>query len=368
MERACTRSRVCLINLAILSRLALIKTAIEQRGADILKAYFPALKDIDANLVALYSRSLKTVTEGYEEAKKYPGLCSPDFEIYHDEQGSSGVDGVLKRDDVTAVVVSLPTTVQPTVVLKALAAGKHVLMEKPLAKDIQTSEMLISEYEKTYRPKGLILAVAEQFRYDAGHDKIRDTIASGDIGALTAVHLRLWQLVVPGNKWYETEWRKTPEYQGGFLLDGGVHFVALLRHATSDEIVETASFAKQTLDHLPPLDTVHAALRFKKGALGTLSISFASAKTDYSCVFIGDKGSITVAGEAKGLKVHVQDAAEKTLFDEVVESNDTYKTLFAAFLNSAETGKEDPRGSPRQALADVAVVESICNRGGSVDK
>lgn len=99
------------------------------------------------------------------------------------------------------------------------------VMEKPIAKDVQDSQALIAEYEAKFQAKGLILSIMEQFRFDEGHDEARQKVTDGTIGNLTAVHARIWQKVSPGNKWYETEWRKKPEYQGGFLLDGGVHFV-----------------------------------------------------------------------------------------------------------------------------------------------
>lgn len=334
--------------------------------ADISVAYFPPLHAIGASLVAVYSRSLKTATECFDEAKKLPGLVSPAIGIYSDEQPDHGIDGLLRRDDVNAVIISLPTLIQPAMALKALAAGKHVLMEKPLAKDVEESEALIAEYEVKYKSKGLILSVAEQFRYDAGHEKARQIVSSGVIGELSTAHARIWQCIVPGNKWYETEWRKKPQYQGGFLLDGGVHFVAVIRYVASDEIVETASFAKQTLEYLPPLDTVQAALKFQSGALGTLSISFASVKDEYSYIFIGSEGSLTVTGEGGGTKLVVEDASGRVVSDEVVQSTGTYKELFAAFVNATETRNGDARGSPSQALADIAVVESICRGGGRI--
>jgi predicted dehydrogenase len=333
---------------------------------DFMIAYLPPLHALNITLVAVYSRSLKTATEAVDEAKKLPGLVSPAVGIYNDEQPDHGLSELLKRDDVKAVIISLPTLIQPSVALQALAAGKHVLMEKPLAKDIDAAEALIAEYEAKYKSRGLILSVAEQFRFDASHEKARQIVASGSIGKLTAVHARIWQLVVPGNKWYETEWRKNPQYQGGFLLDGGVHFVAFIRHVASDEIVETASFAKQTLDYLPPLDTVQAALKLKSGALGTISMSFASVRGEYSYVFIGTEGSLMVTGEGGGTKLSVQDAKGKVVSDEVLKGTDTYKEMFSAFFDAAETGKADARGSPQQALADIAVVESICNGGGPV--
>jgi predicted dehydrogenase len=333
-------------------------------------AYLPALQKINASLLAVYSRSTKSAEEAHEAASALPGLVAPSYATYSDEKESSGhgLNDLLKRDDIKAVIVSLPTLVQPAIVMKALAAGKHVLMEKPLAKDVAASEAIIDEYEAKYQSKGLVLSVAEQFRFDAGHEKARQIIASGAIGKLENAHARVWQLVVPGNKWYETPWRKNPGYVGGFLLDGGVHFVSFLRYVSGGEITETASFAKQTIDYLPPLDTVQAALKFESGALGTLSMSFASARNEYEYVFVGDKGSLKATGEAGGTRIIVSDKKDEVVSDEVVGGSDTYAELFRSFLKSAEVGKGDPRGAPRQAITDVAVVESICSGGGKVKK
>jgi predicted dehydrogenase len=134
----------------------------------------------------------------------------------------------------------------------------------------------------------------------------------------------------------------------------------------SDEIVDTASFSRQTLEYLPPLDTVQAALKFESGALGTLSMSFASAKDEYSYIFIGSEGSLTATGEGGGTKLVVEDASGKAVSSKVVNGTNTYNDLFSRFVESTKTGNGDPRGSPSQALADIAVVESICRGGGKV--
>lgn len=59
------------------------------------------------------------------------------------------------------------------------------------------------------------------------------------IGRLTQLHMKVWGNVTPGGKYYETPWRKAPGYQGGFVLDGGVHHIALIRYVSGEEIVET---------------------------------------------------------------------------------------------------------------------------------
>jgi predicted dehydrogenase len=317
--------------------------------------------------VAIYSRSTKSAVEAAEKAKEFEGLCAEAFATYSDEQSHQNLDDLLLRKDVISVIVALPTLVQPAVVLKCLAAGKHVLMEKPIAKDVQEAVALVKEYEAKYKSKKLVLSVAEQFRFNPGYEKARQLIANGSIGKVMTVHGRVWQGVKAGNKWYETPWRKTPEYQGGFLLDGGVHFVALIRHISSDDIVETSSFAKQTWSHLPPLDTVQAALRFESGALGSLSMSFASVKGDYSFVFIGSKGSITITSKEGGVNILLEDGENKFVSEDNVKGDGTLQE-FQAFFKAVYSGSSTKQASPWEALTDVAVVESLCEGGGMVEK
>lgn len=325
------------------------------------------MHSIKATVVAVYSRSEKSATELVEESKKFDDLASPSIKAYYDQNGpESGVTKLLEDPAVKAVIIALPTLVQPSIARKCLAAGKHVLMEKPITKDVESATSLVTEYEEKFAPKGLILQVAEQFRFDPGLARASSIVSDGTIGTLQAVHARIWQAVKPGNKWYETPWRKHPAYQGGFLLDGGVHFVALMRLISGGEIVETKSFAKQTWEHLPPLDTVHAAIRFGNGALGTLSMTFASVKGEYAYEFIGEKGSLSVTGVKGGTKLVVSDKDDKVVSTEVVSADGTYTDLFSSYGESIRQGKVDKRGAARQALADVAVVESICSGGGTV--
>jgi predicted dehydrogenase len=92
-----------------------------------------------------------------------------------------------------------------------LSAGKHVLSEKPVAKDLETAHELINWYHKNIDTKKTIWAVAENFRYlgrfQYGAEQVKE------LGDILGFRLRMHALVQPGAKYYETEWRKTPEYQ-----------------------------------------------------------------------------------------------------------------------------------------------------------
>lgn len=263
-------------------------------------------------------------------------------------------------------MVILPIPVQPDIIRRCFAAGKHVLSEKPIAKDVQTARQLIEDYKKNYASKGLIFSIAEQFRFmpefELGRKWVVEEKAVGDI---TQLHLRIWRNQAPGGKYYETAWRKVPEYQGGFLLDGGVHHIAMLRFISGQEVVETHGYACQVAPHLPPLDTVNAGLVLSNGATGTISMSFASTRRATDFVIIGTKGNFHLTDGPDGfvLSLELLSGEKRT---ETIKSKGVELEI-KAFLEAVSSGKAQPRAGPEEALNDLAIIESLCQGGDKVN-
>lgn len=256
---------------------------------------------------------------------------------------------------------------QPDIIRRCFAAGKHVLSEKPIAKDVSTARLLLEDYQHTYAPKHIIFNIAEQFRYMEGPELARKWLVDEKgVGELTQVHLKIWRNIKAGGKYYETEWRKTPQYQGGFILDGGVHHVALLRFVSGEEIIETRGFARQVAAHMPPLDTVNAGILLSGGATGTFSMSFSSTKSATEFFFIGTKGTITMTDSPSGTTVRLDDVTGKTLKEETVTNHGVEREI-RAFLKAVAVGKAESRAGPEEALNDLAVIESLCSGGGKVN-
>lgn len=316
-----------------------------------------------ANLKAAYSRSKATASTLVTEAKTL-GYASVD--LYSEDTAGHTLDDLLKRDDIKAVVIVLPILVQPDIIRRCFAAGKHVLTEKPLAKDVQTGRLLIEDYKKLYASKGIIFSVAEQFRFmpefELGRKWIVDEKAVGDI---TQLHLKLWRNQEPGGKYYETPWRKVPEYQGGFLLDGGVHHAAMIRYVSGQEVVETHGFARQVAAHLPPLDTVNAGILLSGGGTGTISMSFASTARATEFTIVGTKGSFFLTDGPDGFVLKLS-LLSGTTREETIRSKGVELEI-NAFLEAVRTGKAQSRSGPEEALNDVAIIESLCSGGGKVN-
>ena len=163
-----------------------------------------------AELKAVYSRSEKSASELAAFAQELLGYpASPS--VYHDADPHANLDALLARPDIAAVAIALPINIQPTVIRKALAAGKHVLSEKPVGRDVATGLELIKDYESNFRSKGLIWRIAENFEVEPGYQAAAEVIHSGKIGKVAFFNARVVNFMEKSNKYYNTPWRTVPD-------------------------------------------------------------------------------------------------------------------------------------------------------------
>ena len=271
-------------------------------------------------------------------------------QIGDDVERCTDMAALLARDDIEAVDILLPIAVQPPVVAQALATGKHVISEKPVAPDVAAAQALIAAYAP--RP-GQVWMVAENWRYEEAYERAAALVRDGAIGQVRSVHFVYFVNMRPGNKYYASTWRRAGDFQGGFLLDGGVHFVAAMR-MIAGEITAVAAHAAQLTPDLPPADLLTASLQFANGALGAYLTCYAAATPwDAPLTLVGDRGSLRVA---RG-RVEVADAqgAVETITCGVYNGVERELAAFAAAIREGAPH----RNTPEEALRDVAVVEAM---------
>ncbi|KAF2743528.1 NAD(P)-binding protein [Sporormia fimetaria CBS 119925] len=308
-------------------------------------------------LKAIYSRSRKSaeaLASGLENV-----------ELYSEDSEGRTYDELLKREDITGVIIALPIAVQPSYIKKAILAGKHVLAEKPIAKDVATATELLQWYKSHIASSGPqsstkapIFAIAENFRFFESFTYAAEKIAS--FGRVLQFRTRVSNLVQPGGKYYETAWRKTPEYQGGFLLDGGVHFIAATRLMLGEKAapVKTSAFTAQLQEHLPPLDTLNATVQLRNGASGTLAISFGTTFTGSEYAVAAEKGSVWVS---RGKVIVTQNGEEEV--KEFPDEGNGVKQEVRAWAESLLKGEPNLLQSPEEALRDLALLEACLVSG-----
>lgn len=160
--------------------------------------------------------------------------------------------------------------------------------------------------------------------------------------------------------------RQVPEYQGGFLLDGGVHFVAGLRGllvAGGQHITHLAAFSSLLEKKLAPVDTVHATMKISNGNNGTFNLSFGTEfKSGFEIEVVTNKGAVVV----RPTEVVVTTKDEKGEKKEDVkkfEFSAGVKPEILAFAKALEAGKGNEKSSPEEALMDLKILQTLLESG-----
>ena len=173
-------------------------------------AAIAALGSAAPPLKAVYSRSEKSSRNLAEAAAEILKLKTAPS-VYHDEDASVNLDALLARKDITIVTIALPITVQPSIVLKSLAAGKHVLSEKPVAPDVKEGLEMIGTYHQLYKNKGQVWRIAENYEAEPGYRAAGAAIRSGKIGKVIFFKTLGVVNMDKSSKWYKIPWRTVPD-------------------------------------------------------------------------------------------------------------------------------------------------------------
>ncbi|RBA11051.1 NAD-binding Rossmann fold oxidoreductase family protein [Fusarium proliferatum] len=317
--------------------------------------HLPAIESVGhLSLKAVYSRSEEAAISLAKQAQDM-------VDIYFDSPPTSGrsLDDLLARSDIAAVAACATILVQPQLIRKALRAGKHVLSEKPIAQDTATAISLVQWYSSQSSPP--IWAVAENFRFNESlrYAEMRTREIGGE---LASFRLSYYGLIRKENKYFKTEWRKTPEFQGGFLLDSGIHFIASLRlllRAVGQEAKEVMALSSLLKEHLPPVDTVHAIISTTDSRHGAVCISFGVEHKSTLEIEI-----ISTHGVVVWTPVSVQSTIKSDSGESMNETkefiyNNGVKAEFEAFAQAILQKCPDPRQTPLEALKDLSLLQGL---------
>ncbi len=197
---------------------------------------------------------------------------------------------VVGRRDVDAVIVATPNGFLEAVVVAALDAGKHVLVEKPMGRNLAEAERMRAAAWGARR----VLKVGFNHRYHPAISEARRRCAEGAVGPIINLRCRYGHGGRPG---YEKEWRGSRELAGGGeLTDQGVH-VADLFHWFAG-VPETAVAHLQTA--VWPLgdleDNAFGLFRFGSGVVASFHTSWTQWKNLFSLEVFGQGGALVVEG------------------------------------------------------------------------
>jgi phthalate 4,5-cis-dihydrodiol dehydrogenase len=180
--------------------------------------------------------------------------------------GEASLDALLQRDDVGLVVLALPHRLHAEAAIQALQAGKHVLVEKPMAMSVEECDRMIAAAKAANR----LLAVGLTHHFHPIPAAARDMIRSGQLGRLVwATETQYSQRRVGSNP----AWLFDRAEGGGQLLANGVHFTDRMMMLAGSRIVAVKALVGSFFNAYPSDDGTLAYFQFRNGAAGTLALT-----------------------------------------------------------------------------------------------
>ncbi len=244
------------------------------------RVHLPGLRAAGIDVVAFASRSRRSAEAAMREWGS--GRVVDDW---HE---------VLEHPEVDAVDVCAPNANHEEIAIAAAAAGKHVLVEKPMACSVEGADRMLEAADRA----GILLMPAHNARFGRPYGAMRLAVDRGDIGQVCAFRCA-WGHSGPEHWAPDAGWfRDSATSGGGALIDLGVHIADVLRWVLGDEVSAVSAMlwpGTKNGDH--PVDQVEdlaeLLVRFSRGAIGSIQASWAvAAGADHQLTVQGTEGTL----------------------------------------------------------------------------
>ena len=215
-------------------------------------------------------------------------------------EAARSLDDLLGNDEIGAVLVAAPQFAHADLTVAAAEAGKHVFCEKPMATTLADCDRMI----EACRRAGVVLMIGQVCRYHAVHGKVRELVASGEIGR--PVCMTIHRLGGPWRGPAAQPWRLRRETSGGNLLEINAHEIDFMHWVFGDVTRVVAVGDRYANDRLDYPDVALVVMEFANGAKGLLHSSQASALGAYGGRVDGTEGSAVFPafwGQDAGVRV-----------------------------------------------------------------
>jgi predicted dehydrogenase len=196
----------------------------------------------------------------------------------------ASTEGLFDDPDVGLVVVGTPPSAHSDTVLAALAAGKHVVCEKPFALRVQEVDWMIDSAASRDR----VLTVYQSRRWDPDYVAMRDVVRSGRIGELFYMESFIGGYSHPCDYWHSHE-----PISGGTIYDWGSHYFDWVLQLFPDTVKTISAVGHKRVWHdVTNSDQVRVDLTFEGGAQATFLQSDIAAALKPKWYLLGTRGAL----------------------------------------------------------------------------
>lgn len=196
-------------------------------------------------------------------------------------------NALVEDPNVDAVCICSASNKHIEQIIAAARAGKHIFCEKPIATDLAEIDRALVEVKKA----GVKLQVGFNRRFDQNYRRVREGIASGEIGQPHIVHIISRDPAPPPIEYVKTS--------GGIWLDCAIHDMDMVRYLVGSEVTQVYTVGAVNLnpefEKYGDVDTSIVALTFENGVIGTIDNSRQAVYGyDQRCEVLGSGGSIMI--------------------------------------------------------------------------
>ncbi len=276
------------------------------------------------------------------------------------------LETILDDTSVEAVAVFTPANTHLDITERCAAAGKHVLLEKPVDITTARAEAAVAACRKA----GVTLGIVLQHRFRRAGTRLTEIIRTGELGQIVGCStvIRLWR----PQAYYDEPGRGSfARDGGGVLLSQGIHTLDLML-SLAGPIAEVTGFATTSPVHqMETEDMVCAAARFANGAFGTIDATTAAYPGFLERIeIIGELGTATIAGtellvqfqDGRRIAIEPDGSAGGTGADPMAYPHDHHRAVMADFIDAIRTGRE-PRVTGEEALKVHRLIDALIETG-----
>lgn len=271
---------------------------------------------------------------------------------YAQQYGAAGAFGSYEeaaRDPrVDALLFCTPHALHRPHFDLAVAHGKHVMMEKPIATSLEDARTM----QRRAQEAGIRFAVAENYRYMPTLRAATELIQQGVIGGLRALHLQATKYQRP------TDWRLSRTMMGGgALMDAGIHKIAALRMMVGDPQLVSAVSPVKLFPEMEGEEAVSLWARFAGGVIATLTYSWAALGEPGTqhVLILGEQGHIEFDLYGSSLQLWTETKRETVTFSSDFNGIGAMLEGFLDFI----VHETPVLTSPEEAIGDLRFVMAV---------
>lgn len=271
---------------------------------------------------------------------------------------------MLEYSGLDVVNICTPSGMHAEMGIAAAQAGKHVIVEKPMALSLKDADDLIGACDES----GVKLAVCFQNRFNPPVQKLRRALEEGRFGKLThASAIVRW--FRPQDYYDQAPWRGTRAMDGGCLMNQSIHNIDLLQWMMGP-VESVFGYTATNLRKIECEDVGVAVLKFKNGALGVIeaSTTIYPENLEETLNIFGEKGTVVLGGIAVN-KIETWKFADSTDENGAIDQHQQdvpnvygfgHDALVEDFINAVINNSE-PYITGREGRNALEIVLSIYN-------